>query len=99
MTIAKPKSLKDLVPYLTENPMVCMYNLDGSYTEETFLREEASGLWFRRVFRGETKDHFLPVNCRLSDAAAKHEAGVTFDDAGFTLTKFGKSIRVDYQSE
>ena len=52
-----------------------------------------AAFWLLQASNGQ--ERFLPLNCRLG-TAAQHEAGVTFDADGFTLTKFGRSIRVDY---
>ena len=91
-----PESLRDLLDFLALHPEVTMTNLDGSIEHSAFERAEGSGLWFRRASDGH--EHYLPVNCRMG-AAAQHESGVTFDAAGFTLSKFGRDLRVDYRVE
>jgi hypothetical protein len=95
--VKAPESLAQLVPFLTVNRHVTFTNFDGTVHQSTFARAEGSGLWFRRGH--DNTEHFLPVNCRMTDASARAEAGVTFDAAGFTLSKFGREIRVDYEVE
>jgi hypothetical protein len=84
----RPNSLRELVEYLTANPKVRITDLKGVTTFEKFVRSEDNGLWFQ--------NKFLPINCRLTDAAAENEAAMMFDSAGFTLIKFDKPIRVEY---
>lgn len=91
-----PSCLRDLVPFLSRRPYVRCEGLDQVVTDERFLREEAAGLWFlREDADGATRDVFLPVNRRQGRAAA-HETGLAFDADGFTITKFGRSIRYTY---
>lgn len=96
-----PGRLRDLVPFLARRPYVRCDVLDGQAAiahpvVERFLREDAAGLWFvREDAAGVARDVFLPVNCRRG-AAGAHESGLAFDPDGFTLTKFGRSIRYTY---
>lgn len=92
----KPVNLAELVPYLVEHPMVRVSNLSGAITEEMFIRADSAGFWFEASVNEPLR--FLPVNCRMGPAAA-HESGVTIDDRGFTLAKFGREIRVDYRED
>jgi hypothetical protein len=91
----KPTNLADLAAYLRDFPAVTTTNFNGTVTDDIFVGADGTGFFFICVDGNET---FLPINCRMG-AAAAHESGVTIDDLGFTLTKFGKTIRVDYREE
>jgi hypothetical protein len=100
-----PKALNQLVEFLRAHPRVRVTNLDGSIETRTFHDSDrgSHGLWFRRDGQDASVDEsamaFLPVNCTMTAAAAMAESGVDLDDAGFTLTKFGRKLRVDYLRE
>jgi hypothetical protein len=89
-----PASLRTLVDFLTASPYVRFTNFDLATQDKKFLREDAGGLWF---VCDDGTHSYLPIDCRRTEAAAAAEAGVTFDMGGFTLTKVGHSIRVEYR--
>lgn len=97
-TLIPPRSLRELVPYLMEHPRV---RITGPTPEspatvtriETFLTASESRLWFQPE---HGRMHFVPLSCNITDAALLSETGVTFDELGFTITKFNRSIRVEY---
>ena len=84
-----PRSLRKLIEYLGRRPFV----IDKRTNERWgFVCCSESGLWFEDAW---TESRYIPLNCGKVDA----ETGVTFDDAGFTVTKFGRSLRFEYAVE
>lgn len=91
-----PRSLRELIAFLGRRPRVVCTGLDQVVTEERFLRADGAGFLFRREDAdGAPRDVFLPVNCRQG-AAGAHESGLAFDADGFSLTKFGRTVRYTY---
>jgi hypothetical protein len=88
----KPQRLKDLIPFLQANPAVTIRHWNGTVTLEMFSRFEAGLLWHVNE-AGE--EHHLPIACGMA-AAAPFETGLDFDDDGFSMTKFGHTLRFDY---
>jgi hypothetical protein len=96
-----PTSVRELVRFLGHYPRVRITGPTPDSREpvtrdETFLRLENGRLWFMPV-QDDAKAHHIPIGCAITEAAAQAEAGITFDDAGFTVTKFGVPIRIEYQ--
>jgi hypothetical protein len=94
-----PANLRDVIVWLLEHPYVRITgptprSLKPSTREEAFVRYEDGSLWFRG-FDGESH---IPVTCTRSDAAARAQTSIEFDRTGFTVGKFGASIRVEYLS-
>lgn len=95
-----PTNLRELLAFLEASPRVRIHGptpgtKDFVTRTETFAGYEGGRLWFRPD-PGQGSPHFIPVSCTLTDQAARAEAGLAFDPAGFTLTKFGVAIRVEY---
>lgn len=103
----KPTSLKELFVHFAEHPRVRITDHHGVTTLNQYSSWFDGRLFFQKLDTetdpGRTlvvdEPHFLPINCKLTDAASQAEAGITFDDTGFTFTKFGHSIRVEYVDE
>jgi hypothetical protein len=94
--MTKPKSLRELVVYLEqESPRVTIIGIHGEIDQCEFLRASPGGFHFVEV--DSEKEHFLPMNCRLTDAASQAEAGMEFSENGFSLTKFNRTVRVEYR--
>jgi len=92
----KPISLQGLPDYLLLHPAVSVTNFDGTRETANFLDSYPNGMWFARE---DGRDFFLPMNCHITEKASLAEAGIDIDDRRFSLTKFGKTIRVDYLEE
>lgn len=94
----KPTSLTEAIIYLREHPRVTVRGPDlplkgvAVTRDEEFVKYTHGGFWFR--IPGQDP-HFMPVACGLTQA----ESGLTFDCLGFTLTKFGIPIRVNYKED
>jgi hypothetical protein len=98
--VMKPTNLKELILYLHSHPRVRITGpTPSSRTPTTRIEEftfyDQGRMWFNTT-AGEP--HFIPLNCSMTDRAAASEAGLTIDDEGFTVTKFGTPIRVEYLS-
>lgn len=91
-----PKSVKELHDFLLENPRIKVTGIKGDVEMGTFTDTDAGGINYKD---DSGLSHYLPVDCHRTEAASKAEAGVDLDDGGFTLTKFGHSVRVDYVEE
>ncbi len=91
-----PTNHKELLAYLDDHPCVRFTNFDGKVTIERFTRYENGCLW---LMTETGTPHFLPLYCRLTPAAAQSEPGLTFDEDGFTFTKFGRRVRVEYLAD
>ncbi len=89
-TLAPPTRLADLVAWLDEHRFCELTDPFGQVEIVRFMRAADGGLWFA----GETRNHYLPVRCGL--AGDRSETGVTLDPGGFTLSKFGKDVRLKY---
>ncbi len=94
-----PTNFRELVCYLTANRHVRVTgptpeSVSPVTRDETFLFASMGRLWFQPD--SGAPPHHMPLDCTITEAAAKHETGLEFDAAGFTLTKFGVSIRVEY---
>lgn len=87
----RPKSLRDLVGYLTDHKFCELTDTRGRVEIVRFNRAADGGLWFD----GPKRSHYVPVRCGVGEADLS-ETGVAFDPEGFSLTKFGVSIRVRY---
>ncbi|HKI19186.1 MAG TPA: hypothetical protein VKA15_14975 [Isosphaeraceae bacterium] len=92
-----PTNLRELVAYLEERPRVRITG-PSPHSLEPVMREElylywADGLMWFQPFDGPPCHIF--VGCKLK-AAAGSATGLAFDAEGFTVTKFGVSIRVEY---
>lgn len=91
--VDRPRSFRELLDFLRRNPRARITGPTpasrANVTREAdFVKFEAGRLWF--------SDGFIPVACALTSQAAASEAGVAFDPDGFTVTKFGVAIRVEY---
>jgi hypothetical protein len=96
--MSRPTNLRELAAYLTANPRVRKTvprpaGLAPIVREESFLTFENGRLWFLAEGLAGT---FIPISCTLTPQDAQAETGILFDEEGFTVTKFGASIRVDY---
>lgn len=96
----RPKTLREVVRYLADHPEVEIHRPEHTSTrtgqvipeERSRCRFRASaggGLWFDA---SPGREHYLPIDCGMTEA----ETGVTLDEGGFTLVKFGIAIRVTY---
>ena len=99
-TRVPPTSLRELVGWLQQNPHVRITgptpeSAEPTVREEAFVRMEDGRLWFVALNSGACTS--IPIVCVLSERAAQVETGLEFDAAGFTITKFGVPIRVEYE--
>jgi hypothetical protein len=95
-----PRNLRDLVTYLAIHPYVRITGPTPDSREPTtrddrYLCWVDGRLWFQPE-DGSPPNH-IPIDCRMK-AAASSETGLIFDGQGFTVTKFGVAIRVEYLS-
>lgn len=93
--MSAPESLIGLVSYLQDRPRVHATYPPSLRQVDQVLRFQnlrGGGLWWRGESDGQ--DHFTPIDCGMTRA----ESGFNFDAAGFTLMKFGVSIRFDYEA-
>ena len=95
-----PTSLRELVCWLQQNPHVRITSptpesAEPTVRDEAFVRMEDGRLWFVALNSGDGTS--IPIVCMLSERAAQVETGLEFDAAGFTITKFGVPIRVEYE--
>lgn len=89
-----PHNLTELVAFLTATPWLTVTStIPGvQLGRRTFLRFESGRIWTRDELGRQT---FVPIGCR----AHGDETGLTIDDRGFTIEKFGTRIRFDYAEE
>lgn len=91
---ALPTNLQELIAYLQVRPWVdATSDVAALQGRRRFLKAAGGALWFRNPLT--RSDTFLPVNCGLVDS----ETGIEFDDGGFTVLKFGKTIRFNYVAD
>jgi hypothetical protein len=95
-----PTNVRELIAHLTAHRRVVITGPTPRDREphtrpERFHSFAERRLWFLPEDPREPI-HFIPVSSSLTDAAARAEPGLTFDDDGFTFTRFGVSVRVDY---
>ncbi len=103
LAVFPPASLAQLLMWLNEHPAVLYHgptpdSAELVYRVEAFVRYTEGRLWFAadaRLHSPFEPDHFIPLDCR-SGAAAEFETGIEFDGTGFTVSKFGTTIRVEY---
>ncbi len=97
LAVFPPASLAQLLAWLSEHPHVRItgpvpWSAEIVSRDEVFLRYGDGSMWFRN----HRSDTHIPLHCLRSEAAAASETGIEFDGTGFTVSKFGTTIRVEY---
>jgi hypothetical protein len=92
-----PSNLREAVVWLIRNPHVRITgptpeSADIVSRDEAFVRFEEGSLWFKG-FNGYSH---IPVVCIRTEATARAETSIVFDETGFTCERFGVPIRVEY---
>jgi hypothetical protein len=88
-----PMNLREVILWLIGNPQVRIQcHGENQPREAAFTRFEDGSLWFR----GFSGDSHIPVTCFRTEVAMKARTTMNFDETGFTVEKFGVSIRVEY---
>jgi len=92
-----PTSLRELLAYLADHPKVRVTSTDprlqGACGERAYSHAGEGRLYFTDQ---AGKSSFLPVDCTLTDAAARAESGLSFRPDGFTFEKFGAALVYTY---
>jgi len=96
--IFPPASLSQLLTWLNEHPAVMYHGPTPDSAKlvrrvETFVRYTDRRLWFSHD--ATSPDHYIPLDC-LIDHAGECETDIEFDAQGFSVEKFGVTIRVEY---
>jgi hypothetical protein len=86
----RPSKIAELVPFLEEHRFALLTDLYGKDEIVRFLRADAGGLHFS----GEVREHYLPIRCGAP--GDRSETGIELDPEGFSITKFGRTVRVRY---
>lgn len=85
-----PTNFRELLEHLRSQPRVRIEGpAPGEVREADFERYRDGRMWFR-------DGRFIPISCTLKPEAAASETGIDFDAGGFTVRKFGATMRVAY---
>ena len=88
----KPTNALELIAYLRAHPYVyCHHPRPERAGLRRYETHAMGGLHFRNL-AGEDNS-YVPIDC----GRTPHETGLTFDEGGFTVEKFGVAFRFDYR--